>query len=366
MVYYLWIFVWLFFAKSIFRKSKVENNSTQLKANNSISGFSTTTALIIILPVILWAGFRDFWFADTGAYYRGFLSYPTTWDGFIDYIPTIAKDKAFYTLSAFIKLFTDEPRIYLIIIALIQGLCLMKFFKRYSSNYILSIFLFIASTDIISFMFNGIRQFVAVGITLLAAPFIIEKKYIKAIIVILIASLFHQSALLLLPFIFVVQGDAFNLKTVLFILFALFAAIFLGQFSNILDSSLQNTQYENVVSDYTSWEDDGTNPLRVLVYSVPAILAFLGRKKIVKDGGTLINVCANMSIVSAGFYIISMTTSGIFIGRIPIYFSLYGYILLPWLINNVFSKKSAAFLNFAMVCCYLIFYYYQMFVTYGV
>lgn len=366
MVYYLWIFVWLIFAKNIFTKSKFVRKKLTSKNDNSISGLTTTTALIVILPIILWAGFRDFWFADTSSYYRNFINYPTTWAGFINYIPTITKDKAFYTVSAFFKLFVHEPRVYFIVVAAIQGLCLMEFFKKYSSNYFLSLFLFVASTDIISFMFNGIRQFVAVGITLLAAPFVIEKKYFKAIIIILIASLFHQSALLLLPFIFLVQGEAFNSKTVFFLFCALIAATFVGQFTNLLDSSLENTQYKNVVSDYTSMNDDGTNPLRVLVYSVPAILSFIGRKKIVRDGGPLINICANMTIVSAGFYIISMVTSGIFIGRIPIYFSLYGYILLPWLVNNIFSKKTAKFINIAMIGFYLLFYYYQMFITYGV
>lgn len=366
MTYYLWIFGWLFFAKYFFSRNKLTRRRIKSNDKNSISGFSITGALIIILPIVLWAGFRDFWFADTWAYYRSFLNYPSTWNGFVKYVPTITKDKAFYIVSGLIKLITDEPRVFFVLIALFQGVCLMIFFRKYSSNYILSLFLFVASTDVISFMFNGIRQFIAVGITLLAAPFIMKKRYIKAIVIVIVASMFHQSALLVIPFIFLVQGEAFNSKTVFFLFCTLLAATFVGQFTNLLDSSLENTQYKNVVSDYTSWEDNGTNPLRVLVYCVPAILAFIGRKRIVKEGGTLINICANMSVVSAGFYIISMVTSGIFIGRLPIYFSLYGYVLLPWELKHLFSKSNTKFLMTATIICYLMFYCYQMFVTYGV
>ena len=67
-----------------------------------------------------------------------------------------------------------------------------------------------------------------------------------------------------------------------------------------------------------------------------------------------------MSIVSVGFYVVSMFTSGIFIGRLPIYFSLYSYILLPWEIDNMFTKRSARLVYVMTICAYLAFYYYQM------
>ena len=51
---------------------------------------------------------------------------------------------------------------------------------------------------------------------------------------------------------------------------------FIGSFTNLLDSVLAETQYTNVVSDWQSWQDDGTNIFRVLVYAVPAILSFIG------------------------------------------------------------------------------------------
>lgn len=47
-----------------------------------------------------------------------------------------------------------------------------------------------------------------------------------------------------------------------------------------------------------------------------------------------------MSIVSAGIYLVSMFTSGIYIGRLPIYCSLYSYVLLPWEIKHLFNEKK--------------------------
>lgn len=128
----------------------------------------------------------------------------------------------------------------------------------------------------------------------------------------------------------------------------------------MLDNMMQETQYANMVTDWTTWNDDGTNGLRVLVYAVPTILSFWGRRYIYYENNEVINLCVNMSIVSTGLYIISMFTSGIFIGRLPIYASLYNYILLPWEIDHMFTRKSAKIVTLAMIACYLVFYWYQV------
>ena len=199
------------------------------------------------------------------------------------------------------------------------------------------------------------------SITLLAFDCALKKKYAKAVLIILFASLFHKSALVVLPFIFICQGKSWNKKTLFFIATILIIVTGIEKFTGLLDSVLTETQYQNVVSDWKSFNDDGTNILRVLVYSVPCILAFIGKRKIEKADNSIINYCVNMSLISAGFYIISIFTSGIFIGRIPIYFSLYNYILLPWEIKNLFERRSAVLIQILMVMAYIVFYYYSMY-----
>ena len=118
------------------------------------------------------------------------------------------------------------------------------------------------------------------------------------------------------------QGKAWNKKTLLFIIVVVMAVVFADRFTDILDNMLAETQYENVVTDWEQFQDDGTNILRVLVYSVPAILSLIGIKYVREADDPVINICTNMSIVASGLYVVSMFTSGIFIGRLPIYFSV--------------------------------------------
>lgn len=316
-------------------------------------------AVVAVLPLVIWAGYRGN-VGDTGAYIQAFADMPSSFSGISGYIAGVQKDQGFYFVSAVIRcVFGSRENIYFIIVAAIQCFLLFKIYRKYSTSFAISFFLFIASTDYISWIFNGMRQFVAVTITVAAFPWIVEKKYIRAIIVILIASLFHQSALLVIPFVFIVQGKAWNKKAILFIIAIVIAIMFADRFTDILDNMLAETQYQNVVSDWEEFNDDGTNILRVLVYSIPAILSLVGLKYIRKVNSPIINICTNMSITSAGFYIISMFTSGIFIGRLPVYFSLYGYILLPWIIKTVFTKRSAQLVYICMIGAYIIFYWYQ-------
>lgn len=318
-------------------------------------------AVVAVLPLVIWAGLRGY-VGDTAAYMRAFGEMPTSFSEIGNYIDTIKKDQGFYFASAVIKcIIGNRQTLYFIILAGVQCLLIFRIYRKYSSSYVIAFFLFIASTDYISWIFNGIRQFTAVSITVACFPWILKKKYILAIAGILIASLFHQSALLVLPFVFIVQGKAWNKKTLLFIIVVIVAVMFADRFTNILDTMLAETQYENVVSDWQSWQDDGTNFFRVLVYCVPTILSLIGLKYIRQENSPLINVCTNMSIASAGFYIISMFTSGVFIGRLPIYFSLYNYILLPWEINRIFTKQSARLIYLMMVIGYLGFYSYTMY-----
>ena len=173
-------------------------------------------------------------------------------------------------------------------------------------------------------MYNGIRQFTAVVLCFIGIEFLLNNKTTKFVLLILIASTMHQSALILIPFAIIAKGRAWNKKTIFFILATLVVVVFIGRFTNILDTALSDTQYKNVVSDWKEFQD-----------------------------------------ISTGLYAVSMFTSGIFIGRLPIYFSLYNYILLPWEIENLFTERSKKLVCIGLIGFYLLFYYYQMHMTYA-
>lgn len=317
---YWWLLIWAL-AGGIFL-SYIMPQKREIVMGKSEYRWSISAAILFVLPYIIWAGFRSDIYGDTGSYRKMFLAAPDAISGWSTFMENMTKDRGFYFLSLVIKWITSSDVIYFMIIAAFQIICVAMIYRKYSCNYWFSIFLFIASTDYLSWVHNGMRQFMAVTMIFAATGLILKKKYIAVILIILVAATMHGSALLMIPIIFIIQGKAWNKKTLLCILASMAVLLFVDQFTNILDTLLADTQYTNVVSDWQSWNDDGTNPIRVFLYAIPTILSLVGLKWIRKEDDPVINMAVNASIISTGLYIISMGTSGIFMGRLPIYVSL--------------------------------------------
>lgn len=360
---YWWLLIWLFTggaALTIFMPRQSETVMGKKEKR-----WSVPAAIILVLPYIIWAGFRPDTFGDTGTYRLNFFYAPDTIFQLSEYLTTVTKDKGFSILSVIIKsIIGNNDVLFFLIIATFQMICLALFYRKYSCNYWISIFLFIASTDYMSFMHNGMRQFLAVSILVLALPLFFEGKYVVVLLLILLASTMHGSAILMIPILFIVRGKAWNKRTVLAIIACLMALVFVDQFTTILDSLLSSTQYSNMVTDWVEWEDDGTNPFRVLVYSIPMLISIIGYKYIQYEDDPIIHTMVNFSIITCGLALISMVTSGVFMGRLIIYTSVYSSsVLLPWEIEHIFNKQSARLMNIVMIVCYCIFFYYQMHLT---
>ena len=314
-------------------------------------------AIILALPYVIWAGWRRY-FGDTEVYRNTFLNLPYRLNEVLPYMKTVNKAYGFRVIEMLFRCFISRSDIaFFTCIAAIQMICLVYMYRKYSTNYWLSLFLFIASTDYLSWMHNGIRQFIAVVIVFLCIPLISKNRYIPAIILILLASLIHVTALVFLPFIFIVNGKTWNHRTIAFIAAVILAVVFVDRITGFISNALADTAYEGDIDILI--QDNGTNIMRVLFYSVPAIMSMAFRPYFDRANDPVINVCANLSIVTAGFYVFSYFTSGVLMGAIPIYFSLSNYILIPWILREVFSRRSTTILEVVFIAVYMAFFYYQ-------
>lgn len=318
------------------------------------------TAMMLVFPYILWTGYRGI-FVDTGAYIRHFMESSSELSSIPKMILNDEKDWGFYTLMVLTKAAGIRSyQTFFLIIATVQLLCMIYIFRRYSTDMWISFFVFIASTDYMSWMQNGIRQFTAVCILFAAFELLVQKKYIWFTIVTLIVSTIHGSSLLMLPFAYVMVGPALNRKTYLMIAAVALLIPFTDTVSPMMEQLLSDTQYNDVMTGDIWANDDGTNIIRVLVYSVPALIALFGHRYLRGSNDPVADMCINASMITMAVYLVSSVTSGIYIGRIPIYTTLHGYTVLPWLIDQIFEKTSARLIKLLMVMFYLAFFVYQM------
>lgn len=359
---YWWLLIWLFIGggvlvvtipkKKLYVLGKYEDR------------WRIIPALILAIPYAVWAGFRGDDFGDTYAYRFMFDIAPSSIPELLTNLAGNGKDKGFTVLTTFFKItFGNSDVLFFLLIAIFQILCIVFIYRKYSIDYWMSFFLFIVSTDYMSWMFNGIRQFIAAAGFLACFGLLVKKKYGLLVCIILLLSTIHASVLIMLPIIFVIQGKAWNRKTILFIVAIGIIILFIDRFTPFLDNFLSETQYSDIVTNDLWTSDDGTSIFRILVYSVPAILSLIGKRYIDEADDPVINICTNASACTMILYALAGVSSGIYIGRLPIYTTLIGYIAFPWMINNMFTKQSTKMIKTAMIIAFILFFYYQMHIT---
>lgn len=357
---YWWLLIWLFGMGGFLIYLRPERPEHVLGKTEYRWGWMP--AIVLSLPYVIWAGYRTS-FGDTYAYIRMYRGLPNSLAELGTYVMETEKDKGFTALCIVLKsIIGDSHVIFLLLIAAVQMWCIVYVYRKYSSNFFLSFFLFVVSTDYLSWMQNGMRQFLAVTVIFACFRWIVEKRYIPLIAVILLMSTIHGSALMMIPVVFIIQGKPWNKKTILFIIGILLAIAYIDKFTPLLNDMLVDTQYSDIITNEIWTTDDGTNMLRALVYSVPAFFSLVGIRYVNEANDPVINVSVNASVISMALYFLSTVSSGIYIGRLPIYVSLMSYIALPWLLDHIFTPRSARMIKMIMIGAYLVFFYYQMFV----
>lgn len=353
---YVILFVWLALVAVFFKTAQpafmtTENGYDQMQVTKRF-------AFITFLPIIIFVctATRRYW-GDYGGYLQTYLMFPTNPSDAFTYIVSMGDCQAFYLFTYLIKILSGgNVFIYRFALALLQSIPFINLYRKYSPSYVFTVFLFVVTATPIAWMLNGVRQLIAAAIIYAATPLIVEKKYFKVILVILFASLFHQTAILMIPVVFIAQGEAWNWKTNLTIIGMMAFTVFFLRVAGTVDLLYKTTGYLN---NEVLVGDDGVHPLRVLVSFVPVFLAYLGRRTIKEYDSPQLNLFVNMSVISFGIYLIAMVSSGILVGRVPLYMNLYSFILLPILFDLLFKDGWRKLLYFSSIGFYILYFYLQ-------
>lgn len=311
--------------------------------------------LVLALPVFF-IGIRTN-YIDTKGYIEGFNALETNWTSLVFGIED-SKGAGWLVYEWIIKRFvTKNANMFLMITAIIQAGAILKLYYKYSCDYAYSMLLFFLSCSFVNMM-NGIRQFLAVALILYFSDYIFEKKYIKFIIVGMLACTIHISAIVWILAIFLVQGKPWNVRTILFGLLVLLSILYVDRFTGLLEDTLSNTIYSGYTAQFSV--DDGSNIMHTFIALVPVAISFIGRNIIDTINDNKINVMVNISVLGVMTSLLANFTSGILIGRMPIYFTMFNFALLPWLFENVFTDSSKKLIRIICIVGYAGYAFYYM------
>lgn len=374
------LLIWVSFIAFALQKSELETNAHTVCENYSIRRSTIKYAILLFLIPFVFAAFK-ITYADTESYIKTFndISINTSLEKAIS---GFESNELFYAIQyLFKKYISADATSFFFVIALVQSILLIGTLRRYSENLGMSVYLFIASALYFSWMCNGIRQFLVVTILLSLTRLILKNKWYIYLPIVLFLSGFtpiynfmgwgsppwflcgiHQSALIMVPIYFIVKGKALTKKVWILLIGLLLLTVF-GLLNSFLETTTQNTMYAEDLTYVNNTK--GANPVRFLVSLLPVLAVIIKKKEIDTDETpAIINLSINMSFVSSTLFLASVFTSGIFVGRLPIYCELYSLILIPWLINHTYEKDKRI-ISYFLYTLYFIYYIYQVFIAWG-
>lgn len=177
---------------------------------------------------------------------------------------------------------------------------------------------------------NGIRQVVVCGIFLFAVKYITSQNFLKYCILIILGWTFHASALILLPLYFILRYSASNK---VYIGIYLFSFIFLViPASSIIESIMPYLNFgsRNYAELHSEVSTSSASLLGFLYASVlRGLIFFLMLKTNSFKKNTVLSNLVFLSVVvpNIGFTVPLMS-------RISMYFTWFGYLLLPTLVSE--------------------------------
>lgn len=325
-------------------------NSSNIEEYKSIGLFF---AIFSFALLILFVGQRS-WIFDTATYQYMYERTPSDLSYIGDLISgkTNEKGVGFFVLTTIFKHFTNGAyNEWFTFVALIQCICIAVFLYKNSIDYRFSLYIFF-TTSCFFWMINGMRQFLSVTIMLFFFDFIKKRKLIPFLIVIYICYTIHSSALFWIPVYFIIGLKPWSKK---FVILSVIMSVALAIIST--SSMLNDSEYSYVATNETD-----VNIFRVIVMSVPAILAFIKRKEIEKKASKNINMLINISVICSECFIVGMFTSA-FVARLAVYFQIINYALLPWILKYGYNEKDSRMIRDLCIVLFMAYFCYDVYIA---
>lgn len=240
------------------------------------------------------------------------------------------KDPTYYFLGwLFSRVFSDA-QFWIAFIALIYIFTIAMVTFRESDNPLITFVLLIALGHF-SFCLSGLRQCLALSFTMLAYFGIKNKKPLLFILLVLIGSLFHRSALVFL-IIYPIARTKIGWGHLLVAIIA--AILFLGfqdSIRNLMSQFLEDTQYEGYIEREVSLTFSG-----LIIQGAVFLFCMLYYSKVIAKYKHA-NILYNLLFIGLVSQIFAPMVAEFF--RISMYFSVFSIILVPLVLSTENNKK---------------------------
>lgn len=310
---------------------------------------------LIVLVIAVFAGLRTR-YNDTITYIEDYVYLINDQLNFSNFRWSLGSNPGFYLVNMLLKYFGFSANGFLMFYSLITYTIYIWFIRKYSSDFLMSMFLFLCL--VVTFPMAAIKQCVAVAFCLIAVDKAINKKWFWFVFWVFIAETFHAYSFmhLIVPFLFFVPWKSKKTYLWIGIFFSLGIMLrpLLGTVISITDSLGDNYSLEE-------FSGAGVNPFRLAVSLVPLVLSFILQKKVTDPKYEMTrsdNVCMNLSFLNGEMMFVALFGTANYFARLANYFYIFPLISIPRLLNMI-EPKWRTLIKIAAVICYLFFAWYN-------
>lgn len=257
-------------------------------------------------------------------------------------------------LNVLLSYFTANRYIFIFVLTLIIYALYYIDIKRYASDYRMALLLFLGL--LFFFTFTYLRQMIGVGIAGLSLKYVYERKLWKFVICILLAALFHNSAIILFP-IYIIPSRKYSVGVVIVLMLICLLIGVSGISSSLFEAYSSTSGLEERTTKYIE-ETSGFRIAYLLeaIFFLWLILANYGKVGTDKRQIVLLNVALTFCAILLLFI---RSENG---GRLG-WFFIMGLIAT---LTTILVKQQKIVFNRTMVCALVLFLYLRIVLFWGI
>lgn len=281
------------------------------------------------------------------------------YDSYLRHIELIQYGENNYMEIGFIKMvellekINSDPRFVIIVFSVLTCFFYIKAIYSQSTDVFISIFIFL-SWGYYFFTFTTVRNYFALSLVLFSIKYLYEEKHFYFLSGVIIASLFHKSALICIPLYYLARRK-YRIKYFLIICVALIGICW------VLKSPIRTLMFMVYPQYEGSVYDDGTiSYLNVLKALLIIILSILFKKTFLNDD--LSRFFFNLNLFSLVFYLGMYWTPEA--SRIGFYMNATSMFLIPRIVSGIENKKTKSILAM-LLCIFSLVLFYMLCISFS-
>lgn len=348
MIVYILLFMSIIVGRIIFTRNKIKvytlDSEIPITKNFGVLVYCIVIGILLYLLVALrsvYLGVND----TLNVYYPAFnVANLGSWSNAIDNFKQMGH--IFALITKFLTIFTGTNyRYYLMIISIpyIYSVCYVIY--KYSDEYLLSFIAFVSMFYLYSFYL--IRQMVAVSILLLSLKYVYNKKIVKFLLLVFIATLIHETAICFIiayPAAHLLKADK---KNYIIIISTYFISKLAPNVVYFFMSDRLRGYTENGIYDTSG----SISIFPMLIYIVILLFTSYSKANKTYEGKILFNIVT----LGAAIYPFANVISDAY--RLTIYFGIFSILLISKAISNISDRRNKV-IFYSMIFLFYVIYFF--------